>query len=61
MGAQKVPIGPKGEAQTRYFFLLQTTRGKGGGGREPLMPDWGEASSWNVGKQLEQLVRVKNG
>ena len=58
MAAQKVPIGPKGEAQTRYFFLLQTTRGKGG--REPLMPEGGHQLE-QCGQAVEHLVRVKNG
>ena len=59
MRAQKVPIGPKGEAQTRYFFSLQTTRGKGGGQRAADASEGG--FQLECGHELEQLVRVKNG
>ena len=58
MRAQKVPIGPKGEAQARYFFSLQTTRGKGG----QRAADASERGfQLECGHELEQLVRVKNG
>ena len=59
MRAQKVPIGPKGEAQTRYFFSLQTTRGKGGGEPQRAADASGGASSWNVGMNLSNLSGSK--
>ena len=56
MRAQKVPIGPKGEATNQVIFSYSKPQGARGG-REPLMPLRG--FQLECGHELEQLVRSK--
>ena len=52
MRAQKVPIGPKGEATNQVIFLTPNHKGQGvAGGAESRSRCLSGAPSWNVGHE----------